>query len=112
MDPCCCYTTYASALKCTRLDLLVLLLISPAASRSTPPGLSAVRGALVRCKRGGRYSWQQVKRAVQQSPGAWRLDVGQVGQARLKLACQLSFNSLCCAEMRVRLLESLLFYQC
>ncbi|GAB4816861.1 hypothetical protein N2152v2_003907 [Parachlorella kessleri] len=47
------------------------------ASQSTPPGLSAVQGALVRCKRGGRYSWQQVKRAVQQSPGAWKLEVGQ-----------------------------------
>ena len=44
-------------------------------------GMSVVLGALVRCKAGGRYSWQQILRAVRQPDGCWALLVGMVSAA-------------------------------
>ncbi|GAB4814286.1 hypothetical protein N2152v2_001332 [Parachlorella kessleri] len=61
------------------LDLLWLeaALHGDAAARGA--GLSVVQGALVRCKRNGQYSWQQIRQASRQPDGSWDLLLVQEG---------------------------------
>lgn len=55
---------------------------NPAAAQA---GLSVLRGALVRCRRGGVCTYQQVLGLQQDAQtGAWLLRVGQVRRLKLK----------------------------